>query len=334
VEDPSGSPILIGNTASWDIYTTPGGPPSPFKRPNSLNPPPPSGGFILRANAALTKPQFAGVFTKQALSAASEQLSSLFGYAVATAISYPDTRATVGILDLQNNIQSAIAAGGDTEAVSNQPNAITPGGIARLTGMNLASGDQTVPPGPLPTQLSGTQVMLDGAAGPLMQVSPTQIEFQVPWDTSPAVHTVRVSQPHGTTGETPVWVVPSYPVMFSDSATNDAMAFNSDGSPNTYSNPALPGSTVRVLFSGVGNVSPAPGPGQPAPPSATATATVTSAVGPFAATVQWAGASPGLVGISEAWIKIPSAPAGIYSLWITAGDVRSNRALIAIGAGQ
>jgi uncharacterized protein (TIGR03437 family) len=61
---------------------------------------------------------------------------------------------------------------------------IAPGTLVVINGQNLTDGS-TVPATPgatsLPTSLGGAQVYMDGIAAPLVSVSPTQIEAQVPY---------------------------------------------------------------------------------------------------------------------------------------------------------
>jgi beta-glucosidase len=66
--------------------------------------------------------------------------------------------------------------------------AISPGSLAAVYGNNLADAVHTIPiPGPgqsFPTTVAGVAVNVNGLNAPLTYVSPTQINFQVPWETS------------------------------------------------------------------------------------------------------------------------------------------------------
>ena len=340
MEDSSGSPVLIGQSDSWDIPVTAGGKPSPFPRPSDPGPFLPFGGFILRASPDLKTAQLASVFDAFPLTAAARPKNGVYVYTGGGNYNVA-TSPTLGLLDTVGAVTSYINVSGITSAVLPQPLTVTPGGIAEIAGGGFATAGRTGQPAaravsrpvrPLPPRLDSVSVELDGAATPLVRVSSTNIQWQLPWATPSGVHTVQVTGGQAATGETPVWVVPSYPVLFFDLATNDATAFNADGSANSRLHPAPPGTVLRVLFSGVGNVTPPPAPGRPAPTGSTAVATVTASVGPYQAPVIRAGASPDLIGISEAQIQIPSAVAGEYSLRVTAGGVTSNRVEIWIGA--
>jgi uncharacterized protein (TIGR03437 family) len=57
---------------------------------------------------------------------------------------------------------------------------ITSGSLATIFGSNLATSIAEATGTPLPTNLAGTQVLVNGVAAPLIYVSPGQINFQVP----------------------------------------------------------------------------------------------------------------------------------------------------------
>ena len=61
---------------------------------------------------------------------------------------------------------------------------LSPGILASAFGENLASGVEAPTSLPLPTQLAGTRVLVNGIAAPLLYVSPSQINYQVPENTS------------------------------------------------------------------------------------------------------------------------------------------------------
>jgi uncharacterized protein (TIGR03437 family) len=63
---------------------------------------------------------------------------------------------------------------------------LAPGTIIQIVGANLSEGMVSAPPdaNPLPTELGGVQVYFDGIRSPLLFVSPTQINAQLPFDVS------------------------------------------------------------------------------------------------------------------------------------------------------
>jgi uncharacterized protein (TIGR03437 family) len=63
-------------------------------------------------------------------------------------------------------------------------NVLAPGEIAALFGASLANGKATATSQPLPTTLANVQVRINGVPAPLFFVSPGQINFQVPRETT------------------------------------------------------------------------------------------------------------------------------------------------------
>jgi uncharacterized protein (TIGR03437 family) len=72
---------------------------------------------------------------------------------------------------------STLSGGGDAAAIA-------PGSIVSVTGANLSYHTATPDPAQnsLPTTLGGTQVYFNGIAAPLVLVSPTVINAQIPWE--------------------------------------------------------------------------------------------------------------------------------------------------------
>ena len=79
----------------------------------------------------------------------------------------------------------AINAGGIVDAASFGP-ALTPGSLASIFGTGLATADNQATfdytAGAFSENISGVQVFVNGAASPLIYLSPDQLNFAVPWD--------------------------------------------------------------------------------------------------------------------------------------------------------
>lgn len=68
--------------------------------------------------------------------------------------------------------------------------AISPGSLAGVYGTNLADAVHLISPAPgqnFPTNVANVSVSVNGVLAPLIYVSPTQINFQVPWETAPSL---------------------------------------------------------------------------------------------------------------------------------------------------
>ena len=183
---------------------------------------------------------------------------------------------------------------------------------------------------PLPTSLGGVTVSLGGRAAPLLYVGPSQINFQVPYETPPGTSTLVVTA-NGVAGSpAPVTVAAAAPGMFVY-GNNWAVVLNQDYSLNGPSNPAKAGSYVMLYGTGAGAAVPAVPTGSAAPASPLSTVTnVTATVNGVPAAVAFQGLAPGFVGLLQVNLQVPELPSGTYPVQITAGGVKSNSASIAV----
>jgi uncharacterized protein (TIGR03437 family) len=195
---------------------------------------------------------------------------------------------------------------------------ISPGAIASIFGTNLASITAAAQGAPLPTELAGTSVTINGAKAPLFYVSPTQINLQVPWSTQIALFnytaaSVVVTTSMGRSTPVRVPVFQSGPSLFSldGSGCGQAAALNisRDGSVsvNSPSNSAAPGDFISLYGTGIGvpNNPPANGdysaglvPLSSPPPGVVLGGKTLQAV-------QFAGLAPFLVGVYQINFQIP-----------------------------
>lgn len=100
-----------------------------------------------------------------------------------------------------------------------------PGMLVEINGSNLCDQTSGTPPDsgttPLPTTVFGTQVYMDGVPSPVLQVSPTQVISQVPYNfddrnsTSIYVRTVHNDGSVTVTNATPVYIAAADPGLFS-----------------------------------------------------------------------------------------------------------------------
>ena len=127
-------------------------------------------------------------------------------------------------------------------------------------------------------------------------------------------------------------IVPAAPGVFRD-ANNHGAALNEDGSFNSSTSPAKPGSNLSVYLTGIGLVSPAVASGKAAP-----LAPLSRPVLPYSAVIEgqpvevtFLGLAPGLVGAAQANVTIPSLPPGEHSVVIAVGDGKSQSAFISVG---
>ncbi len=235
-----------------------------------------------------------------------------------------------------------INAGGVVNGASYAANAsVTPGSIGTVFGQRLSANTATAQTLPLQTTLGGTQVFLNGTTGtgiacPLFYVSPTQINFQMPVESTASTATITVVS-GGIAG--PPITVPTgsiYPAIFTTNGggTGPAAALNANFSANGSTNPAAAGSGVSLFVTGLGATNPAVATGQAgasAAPLNQTVAAVTVTINGVSVTPSFSGLAPGFVGLYQLNVTIPQGTAsGQANVQVLANGVTSNTAQISV----
>jgi uncharacterized protein (TIGR03437 family) len=216
----------------------------------------------------------------------------------------------------------------------NGANLAAPGEIVQIFGTAVGAGalvqatfDSS---GDLPTTLSGTQVLVDGAPAPLLYTSAGVTAAIIPFAVvTQEVSTLQVSVNGVLSNPYGLFIQPAVPGIFTDDATGTGQGaiLNQDYSRNSPSNPAMKGTAVAVYATGLGAVSP------PVADGALTPATLSSQVQPANALVDgqfasvlYSGTAPGLAaGVSQINIVIPqSARSGSVPILIYFGTLPSN----------
>lgn len=214
---------------------------------------------------------------------------------------------------------------------------IAPGSLISIYGSGLSN---TIAPAfgpPLPIVLYGTTVTINGRALPLLYVSPTQINAQVPYAISTGTATMTVDTATSSNWNSPVnfQVSAAAPGIYLQGTTNRAVALNlPDGTINSPQFPATPGQYLTVYLTGQGAVDP------PVPSGSAASADPLSwdvlgtqaMIGGLPAPVQFAGLAPGFVGLMQINVQVPQGLSGDQPLRVSVGGVSSNTAVISLKA--
>jgi uncharacterized protein (TIGR03437 family) len=200
-----------------------------------------------------------------------------------------------------------------------RPNYLAPGMITALfsQGNSNQFGNQSASAPayqfPLPTQLNGVEVLLNGSAVPLLYAGQGQINFVVPNGAAQSgtadVQVVEVATGR-TMGDTTVAMTPALPGLFSTNGTGigTLAAVNKDGTVNSASNPAVQGDPIQIFGTGVGFVPNAPADGTPPTGQTPSPLTPTVIVGFDVLTsdeILYSGLAPGLVGVWQLNVTIP-----------------------------
>src|SRR5262249_6219263 len=153
---------------------------------------------------------------------------------------------------------------------------------------------------------------------PLFYVSSGQINFQLPFEVLTGVKQLVVTV--GNQQSAPIQVaVAGFSAGIFQYGQGRGVIQNQNYSLNGPDNPAAGGSSIIVYFTGIGKPDHAVADGAVAPsdPLARFAGTATATIGDVNAPVEFAGLTPGAVGLAQANIQVPVMPAGSYPLQIS-----------------
>ncbi len=200
--------------------------------------------------ASITAPSYA-------LAVVQDQFGALVGADASNRVAFYYPGAAAG--NLGNGLNVALAPGLLAEALP--VNSTVP------FGTNTANFGTQVP---LPTTLGNVQLLFNGQPAPLLMVSPTQINFQVPWE-APTSGTSDLLISDATTGQvygagTVSMNAVSPAILLSPStqtgtARQAAVINHDDGTVNGPSHPAQVGHWIEIYGTGQGLVPNAPADG-------------------------------------------------------------------------
>ena len=190
---------------------------------------------------------------------------------------------------------------------------VAPGALVALYGANLTGGGKvlTVAPGfPLPTDLAGTRVLVNGIPAGLLMTSPGQVNLQIPYETPPGTASVEVRL--GANAAIATLVVPvaaQSPGVFSLdlTGTGPCIATHADYRLITLQDPAQPNETVLIFLTGLGAVTPtiANGAAAGGPLRRVADSGIQVLFNSVAGQITYAGLSPGYAGLYQINVLVP-----------------------------
>lgn len=210
---------------------------------------------------------------------------------------------------------------------------LAPGTLVSIFGRNLAAEETQASGLPLPFDLLRTSLTVGGRRMPLLYVSPTQINAQLPFDAQGQA-TLRITTPNGS-AETSVNISEAAPAIFSVLTEFGRLAavLHANGALVTSASPAEAGEFLAVYLTGLGQVDGPIVAGQPAPrsPLLRVRAPVEVRVGNTTVTPSFAGLAPDFAGLYQVNVQIPpSLTGGTHSLRVVAGGVSSNSVSLAV----
>jgi uncharacterized protein (TIGR03437 family) len=193
--------------------------------------------------------------------------------------------------------------------------------------------------------LGGVEVTINGVQAPVDYVSPGQLNVIVPAQDPYSLAQIQVINDIGSSKVVTVPLNPTAPGVYENpSGGVYAAAIDStSGQLVTPATPAQPGDILEVFATGLGIVSPpvTDGNAPPDSPLSYTYSTVTADVDGVTATVSFAGLAPGLAGLYQINVQIPSTTtAGDHFLDISASNPTttalesySQQVLVSVGAG-
>ena len=221
--------------------------------------------------------------------------------------------------------------------------AVAPGAITSLFGNYLSASIGRAPAIPLATVLSGTIVKVNGVAAPIYFTAPTQVNFQMPFEAAAGTAQVTVTLANLTSAVTNVTLSSAAPGIFTanSAGTGQGAVLNAVtaeiAAPTgslTGAKPIPRGQFITIYCAGLVAVNDTPVSGTAAlssPLSRTVSPT-TVTVGGVTVPADFAGLTPGFVGLYQVNVQIPAtATTGdAVPLTISVGGTQSNSVTIAI----
>lgn len=190
---------------------------------------------------------------------------------------------------------------------------VAPGGLISVWGTNMSPVSVVASQVPLSTSLGQSCLSVAGTPVPLLFVSGTQINAQLP-NTVLGNENVTVHTPGGVSNSLAFEVNSAAPSVFlsgvAGTTTGLATVFRAANNQIVNAtNPIRQGDTLVIWLTGMGLTSPAVTPGLAAPTSPLASVTVppTVTLGGTQLTVEYAGRAPGEVGVDQLNVFVPSS---------------------------
>jgi uncharacterized protein (TIGR03437 family) len=199
-----------------------------------------------------------------------------------------------------------------------------PDSMVTAFGKNLTTTTVSAGSSALPFTLGGTSVAVGGIAAPLLYVSPSQINFEVPPGIATGIGNVIITAPNNATLTAPMTIQPVAPSIFIQDASGIAVA------------------DLVSITNGIQTITTVPGPISLAPDSVYlvlygtgirgADGNVTATIDGTQASVAYAGPQPDFPGLDQVNILLPRSLAGggLVSIVLSASGIESNTVHVAI----
>jgi uncharacterized protein (TIGR03437 family) len=188
---------------------------------------------------------------------------------------------------------------------------IAPGQVVSIFGKGLgpAAGiNGKLVNGRMESLVAGVEVRFDNVPAPLLYVSDSQINLQVPHFVVTRVRTeVKVIRDGTVVGSTTVAVREVVPGILTAAGGGQAIAAMEGNQLNGPQAGVKPGSVLTFYITGDGQFGATGADGRPAAGAVPTTASVSVDLGGYSGEVLYAGAAPGMIGIMQVNIRVSAA---------------------------
>ncbi len=188
---------------------------------------------------------------------------------------------------------------------------VAPGGLISIFGEDLSPTNEATSQIPLPTALGNSCLTVNGVPVPVLFVSPTQINAQLPFEVMGET-TLILRTPGGVSDSYRLTIQPAAPAVFSLGVPGTTKVYPTivrakNGQIVTDANPIHREETITIYLTGLGATNPFVKEGTPAPadPLAETLIPVEVHIGPTGLPVSFAGLAPGQVGVYQINAYVP-----------------------------
>lgn len=221
---------------------------------------------------------------------------------------------------------------------------VAPGSLVSVFGTNLGTSTAGAATLPLPMTLADVRAQLGGKDVPLVFANSGQVNAQIPTDLAPGTQAALVVTVRGVAAvPDQITLAANQPGIFSINSSgagqgaiqvaNTVIFAAPAGSiPGAQARPVHRGEFITIYCTGLGATNPTVASGQPAVGAPRATIPVTVTIGGVTVPADFAGLSPGFVGLYQVNIPVPAGvlPGSAVQLFLTQGGVTSNTVTIAV----
>jgi uncharacterized protein (TIGR03437 family) len=197
---------------------------------------------------------------------------------------------------------------GVVSAADRSPN-VAAGGLVTVTGRDLSMLNVATSQIPLPTAVAESCLAVNGISIPIVLVSPTQINAQLP-STVAGKSTIFMRSPGGISNNYNFTIQAAAPTVFRGNSVgaDSALVFRGENSELVSdSNPIRSGDSLTIFATGLGRTSPAVEDGAAAgsDPLSVVNLAPDVTLDGVALAVDYAGLAPGEVGVYQINVRVP-----------------------------